>query len=53
MKGQNEYTKGKEELQESSHPNLNKLVQFAEELDDDGSLITVFLSIIEMCFQSE
>lgn len=34
-------------------PNLEKLVAFAEEQDDDGTLIPVFLAILEMCFQSQ
>lgn len=32
-------------------PNLEKLVAFAEEQDADGTLIPVFLAILEMCFQ--
>ena len=44
---------GKEELlREGVHrPNLEKLVAFAEEQDTDGTLIPVFLAILEMCFQ--
>lgn len=45
--------KGEGLLQERVHrPNLEKLVAFAEELDDDGTLIPTFLAILEMCFQS-
>lgn len=40
-------------LQDGIHrPNLAKLVAFAEEQDNDGTLIPVFLAILEMCFQS-
>ena len=40
-------------LREEVHrPNLTKLVAFAEEQDNDGTLIPVFLAILEMCFQS-
>lgn len=39
-------------LQDGVHrPNLEKLVAFAEEQDNDGTLIPVFLAILEMCFQ--
>lgn len=49
---QNSELKGVGLLQEGVHrPNLEKLVAFAEELDDDGTLIPAFLSILEMCFQ--
>ena len=33
-------------------PNLEKLVSFAEDLDEDGSLIPAFLALLEVCFQS-
>lgn len=44
---------GGKTLDERIHrPNLEKLVALAEELDDDGKLITAFLAILKMCFQS-
>lgn len=46
-------TEGKEEmLRQGGHrPNLEKLVSWAEDLDEDGTLIPAFLAILEMCFQ--
>lgn len=32
-------------------PNVEKLTAFAEEQDEDGTLIPAFLAILEMCFQ--
>lgn len=34
------------------HNNIEKLVSFAEALDEDGTLIPVFLALLEVCFQS-
>lgn len=44
---------GREELHQNEvhRPNLERLVAFAEEQDADGTLIPVFLAILEMCFQ--
>lgn len=33
--------------------NLEKLVRFAEEIDEDGDLIPLFLSLLEMCADSK
>lgn len=39
-------------LREGIHKtNLEKLVTFAEKQDSDGTLIPVFLAILEVCFQ--
>lgn len=38
---------------EVRRPNLEKLVDFAEELDADGTLIPAFLALLEMSFQGE
>lgn len=41
-------------LQDGVHKqNLEKLVSFAEGLDEDGTLIPTFLALLEMCFQGE
>lgn len=37
--------------QEIHRPNLEKLVAFAEEQDSDGTLISMFLAVLEVCFQ--
>lgn len=37
---------------EVHRPNLNTLVNFAEEQDEDGTLVPAFLALLEMCFQS-
>lgn len=38
---------------EVRRPNLEKLVDFAEELDADSTLIPAFLALLEMSFQGE
>ncbi len=46
--------KGKYSLGQGVHrKNLEKLVAFAEDQDEDGTLIPAFLAILEMCFQSQ
>lgn len=38
---------------ETGRTNLQKLVAFAEELDEDGTLIPAFLALLEVCFQGQ
>lgn len=48
-------TEGKGELLQENlvhKSNLEKLVNFAEELDEDGNLIPAFLAVLEMCSHS-
>lgn len=48
-------TEGKGELLQENlvhKSNLEKLVNFAEELDKDGNLILAFLAVLEMCSHS-